>query len=276
MEENKDEKIVNDEKVQETQNTTQEEKKTEKVEPEIKKEVKKEEKPKQEKTEKDDAKFKKVEGTNKEPEKNKSHKVLKAILILIGIIVVLYFVFAMRNAVILNDIISKSGAYKNIDNYSYEFISKSGDTELNITCSRMGNIERIDLKNKNDASKNVIAWKNYDTNEGILAFTGNNTAVLNKADSINFGQLPIDLAFSGNDIIGLGLTAFIYSENLNGEDCYVITIGKDSKIWVEKDTGLVLKKQYNDKISVECISFEEDVVTEIYKPDLTGYEITEQ
>lgn len=276
MEENKDEKKVNSENAQEKQDTKQEEKKTEKVEPEIKKEVKKEEKPKQEKTEKEDAKFKKVEGTNKEPEKNKSHKVLKAILILIGIIVVLYFIFAMRNAVILNDIISKSGVYKNVDNYSYEVVSKSGDTELNITCSRMGNIERLDIKNESDARKNVIAWKNYDTNEGILAFTGNNTAVLNNANSINFGQFPIDIAFSGNDIIGLGLTAFIYSENLNGKDCYVITVGEDSKIWIEKDTGLVLKKQYNDKISVECISFEEDSVKEIYKPDLTGYEITQQ
>lgn len=276
MEENRDEKKVNSENVQEKQDTKQEEKKTEKVEPEIKKEVKKEEKPKQEKTEKEDAKFKKVEGTNKEPEKNKSHKVLKAILILIGIIVVLYFIFAMRNAVILNDIISKSGVYKNVDNYSYQVVSKSGDTELNITCSRMGNIERLDLKNENDASKNVIVWKNYDTDEGILAFTGNNTAVLNSANSFHFGQFPIDLAFSGNDIIGLGLTAFIYSENLNGKDCYVITVGEDSKIWIEKESGLVLKKQYNDGISVECISFEEDVVTEIYKPDLTGYEIEEK
>lgn len=276
MEENKDEKKVNSENVQEKQDTKQEEKKTEKVEPEIKKEVKKEEKPKQEKTEKDDAKFKKVEGTNKEPEKNKSHKVLKAILILIGIIVVLYFIFAMRNAVILNDIISRTGTYKNIDNYTYQVVSKTGDTELNITCLRMGNIERLDIKNESDARKNVIAWKNYDTNEGILAFPGNNTAVLNNANSINFGQFPIDIAFSGNDIIGLGLTAFIYSENLNGKDCYVITVGEDSKIWIEKDTGLVLKKQYNDKISVECISFEEDSVKEIYKPDLTGYEITQQ
>ena len=237
MEENKDEKKVNNENVQEKPDTKQEEKKAEKVEPEIKKEVKKEEKPKQEKTEKEDAKFKKVEGTNKEPEKNKSHKVLKAILILIGIIVVLYFIFAMRNAVILNDIISRTGTYKNIDNYTYQVVSKTGDTELNITCLRMGNIERLDIKNESDARKNVIAWKNYDTNEGILAFPGNNTAVLNNANSINFGQFPIDIAFSGNDIIGLGLTSFIYSENLNGKDCYVITVGEDSKIWIEKDTG---------------------------------------
>ena len=276
MEENKDEKKVNNENVQEKPDTKQEEKKAEKVEPEIEKEVKKEEKPKQEKTEKEDVKFKKVEGTNKEPEKKKSHKLLKAILILIGIIVVLYFIFAMRNAVILNDIISRTGTYKNIDNYTYQVVSKTGDTELNITCLRMGNIERLDIKNESDARKNVIAWKNYDTNEGILAFPGNNTAVLNNANSINFGQFPIGIAFSGNDIIGLGLTAFIYSENLNGKDCYVITVGEDSKIWIEKDTGLVLKKQYNDKISVECISFEEDSVKEIYKPDLTGYEITQQ
>ena len=97
------------------------EKETKKVsEKEVKKEAKKETdkaEPKKETTKvdtenKSDTTFKKVETKNKKEKSN--HGLLKAILVLIGILVIAYFIFVMRNYMILKDIIIR---YKTMNGF---------------------------------------------------------------------------------------------------------------------------------------------------------------
>ena len=221
---------------------------------------------------KDETKFKKVEVKNKEKnEKKKSHIVLKTILIIIGILVVAYFIFVMRNYFILNDILEKANNYRNINNFSYEATSKVGDLEANTKYYKKDNMDR--LESSNNQENKLIVWRDLNTNEGIIACPENNVAVRVAAnEKITINPFLFEFVNANEAINGLGLYAFIYSDEYNGIECYVIQDDSESKTWVEKDTGLVLKETKKD-MEVNCISYEVDSVDEVFKPDLTGYKI---
>lgn len=282
MEENKEEKKenVNVENKTEQKNNSKTNSKTESKKATGDKKVEEKEKTKKASTEskkenvnsKDETKFKKVEVKNKEKnEKKKSHIVLKTILIIIGILVVAYFIFVMRNYFILNDILEKANNYRNINNFSYEATSKVGDLETNTKYYKKDNIDR--LESNNNQENKLIVWRDLNTNEGIIACPENNVAVRVAADErITINPFLFEFVNANEAINGLGLYAFIYSDEYNGVECYVIQADSESKTWVEKDTGLVLKETRKN-MEVNCVSYEVDSVDEVFKPDLTGYEI---
>ena len=67
--------------------------------------------------------------------------------------------------------------------------------------------------------------------------------------------------------------SLIYSQEYNGKECYVLQIALDYKIWVEKDTGLVVKQESDENYVIECTNIEVNNIPEIDEPDLTGYDI---
>ena len=274
MEENK--------KENEVQKDNEKKKITEKKEQTKQEEVKKDEakKASKEVEKKEDSKFKKVEENTKVEKKNnkKKHKLLKAILIIIGILVIAYFIFAMRNFCILNDILEKSRSYKNLTNYSYQVNINDEDVKIKYTYRVKDGITRTDMENLTIPSHSMIIWEDTNTNERIIAFTGVNTAIkTNVTDGLQVdGKMPFQFAENITGLSGLGLASLIYSENVQEKDCYVIALAPDYKIWIEKDTGLVVQQQDAKNSISEYVNIELNNVTEIYKPDLTGYEVTEQ
>lgn len=267
MEENNEEKKINLEINDETKN---EKKLEEKVN------ISKNE----EKGNEGEAKFKKVEINNKNNTKQnkKNHKFLKTILIIIGILVIAYFIFAVRNYYILKDILIKASRFENIESYSYEVNSKQTDVEVNMKYTTKEGIERLDLNNITKSERDLIIWKDKNTGEGIVAFTGMKNAIKSKDEDkivIGGGNFPFKFSQMNEGMSGLGLFALIYSRDFNGKDCYVVQIADGYKLWVEKETGLVVKEENSGNIE-ELKSLKLENVEEIYKPDLTGYEITEQ
>ena len=269
MEENKNENEIKEEKKVEEKVQSENNKKEEKTNVETEKTSS---------TNADAAKFKKVEtkGVKVQVEKKKKHKLAKAILIIIGIIVIVYFIFVMRNLFIIRDILDKASAYKDLQNYSCEILSNNGDDQTKLAYAKNGNIERVDLTNIKDETKRIIMWEDNETNEGIISFPEQRVANVTDAEHIGITVTsPTQYAYYDDDILGLGLCVLIYSEELNGKDCYVIQNGASSKTWVEKETGLTLKMEYGNDMSTEVTDFKVNTVGEIYKPDLTGYEINQ-
>lgn len=277
MEENKNE--IKEEKKVEEKVKSENNKKEEKTNVETAKNVKKEaETKKASSTNADATKFKKVEasGSKVQVEKKKKHKLAKAILIIIGIIIVVYFIFVMRNLFIIRGILDKASAYKDLQNYSCEILSNNGEDQTKLIYSKNGQTERVDLTNLKDETKNIIMWENNETNEGIISFPAQKVANVTDAEHIGITVTsPTQYAYYDDDILGLGLISLIYSEEFDGKDCYVIQNGVDSKTWVEKETGLTLKTEYGNDMSSEVTDFKVNTVGEIYKPDLTGYEINQ-
>lgn len=279
MEENKNENEIKEEKKVEENVQSENNKKEEKTNVETEKNVKKETEVKNaSSTDTDAAKFKKVEtnGSKVQVEKKKKHKLAKAILILIILGIVIYFVFVMRNLFILRDILDKASSYKNLDNYTVSTLANNNGEQTSVVYAKNGQIERVDLTNLQDELKNITLWRNLETNEGIISFPNQRAAVLTDAEHIGITvSYPTQYAYYGEAISGLGLFSLIYSEEFNGKECYVIQNGVDSKTWVEKETGLTLKAEYGKDMSSEVTDFKVNTIGEIYKPDLTGYEINQ-
>lgn len=272
MAENNEEKKVNTSKEDTKQTSEKEVKKETKKEP-AKKQTKKVEEAKKETVKaenekKDDTTFKKVENQN--VKKKSNHRILKTILILIGILVIVYFVFVIRNYIILNQICEKAEEYKNVTNYTYR--SKIETTELTVYVK--GNVSRVDIDNLEDDSKDITIWTDKYLKETILAFPNQKTATKNSVSSV-VATAPFEVAQSDYLIMSSMLYARITTEEFDGKDCYVVHIDSDYILWVEKDTGLVVKRQTGDSVA-EYTNIGINNVDEIYKPDLTGYTVSEE
>ena len=265
--ENKEEKIKKEAKNKEESKNTTETKK------EIQKEIAKNE-VEQEKKEEPSSAFKKVE--NKKVKKKSKHTFLKLILIIIIILIIAYFAFFIRNYLIINDIRNKASKYNNMTNYSYITLNKyENGSSSAITFIRKDNNIRYEIIDTNEEENAITIWKDLETKEAITSFPYKKIAIKgNEEDMINItGTVPFEFAYYGDEINGLGLFSLIYTEEYNDKECYVIDLGNNFKKWVEKDTGIILKTQNGEKYVTQVLNVETNSVEEIYKPDLTGYEI---
>ena len=303
MEENEEKKIEM-EKKEETKETIKKGKtpvkkvtatsknKEERTEKPKKEETKSEEKLKQSKTEKkiekevkqevnnDDLTFKKVpingNGKKKIDEMQnkgkKNHGVAKAILILVMIFIAAYCVFFVRNLIILNSIANKVQDYENITGYSYTTIGKNDGevVETKIQFYKNNNVERYDYQRD---ELNLIFWYDSNTNEKIVSSPASRKATISNAEDFEVVHLPIESSLQSKETIAyMSLISLIYSDQYNSKDCYVIDIGNNNKTWIDKETGLVVKRE-SDMGTTEYTDINLDYQGEVYKPDLTGYEI---
>ena len=184
----------------------------------------------------------------------------------------------MRNYIILNNIYEKAEEYKDLTNYTYQVRGVLGDSSSVYTVTRKDNVIRFETKDENREDREVIIWKDFSENEGIVSFPNQNTAIVDEAQNIMslVSDLPFEFADANDGIIGITLYTLIYSEEYNGKDCYVLSIGTEYKKWIEKDTGLVVKIESGNNTSTEVLSIETNTVNEIYKPDLTGYDVRKE
>ena len=302
--EEKEEKKIEMEKKEETKETIKKGKtpvkkvtatsknKEERTEKPKKEETKSEEKLKQSKTEKkiekevkqevnnDDLTFKKVSingnGKKKIDEMQnkgkKNHGVAKAILILVMIFIAAYCVFFVRNLIILNSIANKVQDYENISGYSYTTIGKNDGevVETKIQFYKNNNVERFDYQRD---ELNLIFWYDSNTNEKIVSSPASRKATISNAEDFEVVHLPIESSLQSKETIAyMSLISLIYSDQYNSKDCYVIDIGNNNKTWIDKETGLVVKRE-SDIGTTEYTDINLDYQGEVYKPDLTGYEI---
>ena len=260
MEENEMGKNEKTEKSQETTSTNQENN--------IKSNVEKEES-KADTEKKEEPKFKKAE-----PKVKKSkHIVAKTILILIGIVVVLYFIFVMRNYYIINQIKAKASAYKDVNNFTYH--TKADDFES--TATQKENIARLDCSRFGKNDEETIIWFDKNTGEGLIVLPNQK-----KATRVRFSDVILNAPFEYTNIAmeietdAKILYTWIYTDKFDGKECYVLCYNKNNKEWIDKETGLLLKKETDTIGTSEFTNIEVNTVDEVYKPDLTGYEIVNE
>ena len=125
----------------------------------------------------------------------KSHKVLKVILIIIGVLVILYFIFAIRNCIIIKDIMEKANNYKDIANYSYEYIGyMDGKAQSKCKVVSKDGTKRVDIENLEDPNRSMIIWKDDNTGESIISIPSTKSAQINNvngvAANIPFALIP--------------------------------------------------------------------------------------
>lgn len=200
----------------------------------------------------------------------KNHGVAKAILILVMIFIAAYCVFFVRNLIILNSIANKVQDYENITGYSYTTIGKNDGevVETKIQFYKNNNVERFDYQRDE-----LIFWYDSNTNEKIVSSPASRKATISNTEDFEVVHLPIESSLQSKETIAyMSLISLIYSDQYNSKDCYVIDIGNNDKTWIDKETGLVVKRESNMG-TTEYTDINLDYQGEVYKPDLTGYEI---
>ena len=206
--------------------------------------------------------------------KKTKHKLVKVILILIGLLVIVYFIFVMRNYYIMNKIKEKASTYKDVTNYTYHMKSN----EIESTTIQDDSTIRLEFSKLGKNNEETIVWFDKNTKEGFLVLPNQK-----KATKMEFSDVVANAPFSiatnvamEIELDGKILYTWIYTDEFDGKECYVLSYDKYNKEWIEKDTGLLIKKELKDIGTIEYTNIEVNTVDEVYKPDLTGYEITNE
>lgn len=271
------------EKVQEKTEKVKKDNKAEPKEKSKKDKTKKEEKNKSKnlankETEKEnDLTFKRVEVK----EEKKNHRLLKFILILVIILIGAYCVFFSRNFIILNSIYNQMCEIGSSTNYSYEMIKKQdGEEILKMTYYKKDNVERVDLEDKNN---NINTITDLDSNQVTTWNPKDKTASIYNTEVTTKVRLPLEESINNQESRAfMGLTSIIYTEECNSKECYVILqicspnmMNSSQKTWLDKETGLVVKREYLN-CTVEYNNVEMNNVRNIDTPDLRTYKVDKE
>lgn len=230
----------------------------------------------------DDLSFKKVEmdaSTKKKMntnEKKSKHGFIKFILILIIILIIAYFIFFVRNLIILNNIKDIMTQTEGSNNYSYTSISndENGRTTT-VSYYKNQNVERTDLNTNNNKA---VIWYDSTTDEKVFSVPDAKKATIEYVANNEMVRLPyVSEIQSENGVPLLSLMSIIYSEEYNSTECYVICYGGTEKIWVSKENGLVVKRESKVGSEINTVEYKNFKFgnVQIYKPDLTDYEVSQ-
>lgn len=211
-------------------------------------------------------------------ETNAKKGIGKKILIVILIILILIVICITRKFIILSKIESISKERVESTNFYVETCAYNSG---NLTIRRSFNKDSDYLtvleflgKNINEERK-IAIYKKGNDNLGLIKSGENKIAITD--NELVGGKSYVRNGING--VVGfnkLMLAAFskITSTQINSKDCYLIQpYGEDLLIYVEKETGLLVREV--NGIYITDYNYMFNVVTDenLKKPDITGYEI---
>lgn len=217
---------------------------------------------------------KKEEETPKVEKREKKHTLLKGILILIIIALVLLLIHFARNYVIVDSILAKQEALKELTNYSYKMNYDYSDTTMEYY-HKENNVMLI----RNSETGKVIIWSSKDTNETIFLNPRELTAIVDKKDMGDFvfyNVLPRGLILNSEGARGFDIMYFITSETIDGIDCYKVQLilGEETSWYNKKDGTMVKTVQGNYETKYADWKFNQLTDEDMSRPNLMGYEVT--
>ncbi len=232
----------------------------------------------------------KIKGNSKPKKKVKEKEsigsqILKVILVIVFIIIILLGINAIRNYCILVGIKEQAQKYKALEEYSYTILAYDGEeheNERTLTMTKKGPIEKVTIKNSNGE---YILWKNTQTGEGMSVATEEKEVRLIEADNILISTNEfLNNEIESQDMRLLSLMSLIYSEKMNGQDCYAVNYA-GMITWINKENGLEVKSlsayRIEDDKKIPLYAefsdwqFENITDEQAAKPDLVGYTIVE-
>jgi len=209
----------------------------------------------------------------------KKMKLWKKILLLVLALLVAFAIFTLRKYIIITKLINASKDYEYKTNFTVDVYSMTKDT---VTLTKIYNKDKNYLTTHKTYSNNITEIRNLTVynkdNEkiGIIESGENKIALLN--GNIVIGATGINTISEFDDIkfkIPLAVTSKITEQECNGKECYLIELSKDYKIWVEKETGIIIREM--DLMYITNRNYTFDVVKDedIIKPDISDCKIQE-
>lgn len=217
----------------------------------------------------------------------KKMKIWKKILIIIGIIFIIFIIHTVRNMIILRGLETKVSKYVDSQNHYEKIINNTIQTTtvteyyckddkaiLNLTTT---------LKDTGEVRKLTNYFEGEKTNTYIDA-NGDKIAMLD-SNGLPSKIMIISMNFDDNlwYLLQASATSFIKSEECNGKECYNVDGAFLDEMYIEKDTGLIIKSYQG--MTKDENGNKSDIVVEYYyefdnvdesvfvEPDISEYEV---
>ena len=207
----------------------------------------------------------------------KKMKLWKKLLLVVLALLVVFAIFTLRKYIILTKLINTSKEYVSKTNFIVEIYSMSNDSVV---------LNKVYHKDENIFMTAQTYSHNFLNERKTTAYSKDNERIVimqsgeDKVALLNGEIAPVYVSTISefDDIkfkIPLAFTSKITTEECNNKECYLIELSKDYKIWVEKETGIIIREMDISYITNRTYTF--DVVRDenIVKPDISDCRIPE-
>lgn len=212
-------------------------------------------------------------------------KVFKIIGIILVVVIVIIAIHTIRNFVIIKDLQNKIAQYSNSSNYYTKSVAvEDGGTSVTMEYYKKDNKQVVFMERNLNGEISKISM--YDNGERIDAFWDNKENKTVQLDNKNIITVNIYncLETENNWQTFLGsIVARVKSSNVNGKECYSIknflsstSLTEDSEIYVEKDTGLLVKTVEGNRNSEREYEFDNVDNAIFEEPDISQYTIKDK
>lgn len=200
---------------------------------------------------------------------NKKMKLWKKLLLVILALLVVFAIFTLRKYIIITNLINTSKDYISKTNFMLDTYGLTNDSVvLTKSYCKDGNLfSTTETLGHNIIEERKITAYSKGDEKIVIIQSGDDKVLLSNG---NVAPINVNTISEFDDIklrIPLAFTSKITKQNCNGKECYLIELSKDYKIWVEKETGIIIREMDIEYITNRTYTF--DVVKDenIIKPD---------
>lgn len=214
-------------------------------------------------------------------EKNKKH-ILRKILFVIFIVFIIFFILTLRKVIIFNKIENVSKDKLDSVNYYIERISIQGNSTMMMKSYNKDNNYFTEIKTflfSTDEKRELVMYQKDNDQISIMQSDENKIAYTNQ-NLLNPGSLKLMSLNAVNDMklwqkLLVAATSRITSEKCNNKECYLVEPAKEWKLWIDKETGLVVREINGSLLQDSYYKFNEVTDEDIVKPDISDCKIIE-
>jgi len=216
-------------------------------------------------------------------------KILITILLIAIIAILAFLAFTIREMITLKNLNKKVAQSVNNNEHYEKIINNSGNTTTITEYYCKGNNAVLFLNTTLKATGETRKLTNYFKGDKVNSYieSGEDKIALLNTNGVP-SKVMIRQVDAGNNLWELflmSLATSIRSEECNGKDCYVLSLGENSKTYIDKETGLTLKaiegtvvdENGNESVQTMQYHYEFDNVDDniFVEPDISKYKIQE-
>lgn len=223
--------------------------------------------------------------------KNVVKKVFKVIGVIVLIAFVLFMVNTIRKLIIIKEIQRTASQYTSSTNYHVKSIASGMNGEDRITTIncyyKEGNkLTTLEMSEKGEKTYKLSIYDNGEKKDVFTETKEQKMAEIDAEDAMNF-IMPIYDYFEGGSnmqLICIAIASKVENIEYKGKKCYrvgdfvssdtlVDINSNNSEVYIEKDTGLVIRTHFGSSISEREYEFN-NVQDEVFiEPDLKEYKV---
>ena len=205
-------------------------------------------------------------------------KLWKKILIIVLILCVILAIVICRKFIIISNLVNESKEYNDKTNYIAIVQSlQNGNVSIAKSYNKDGNVlTTLKTYGKDIQEERGLIKYEKDNEKVVVVYNGQEkVAIINQPVLATINIVNVYSTF--NDFLPrlqFAIMSRITTDNYDNIECYLIELN-NWKMWVEKDTGLVLREVNGGMVSERFYEFDSVKDEDIIKPDISDCKIQE-